>query len=72
VPAGYNIIWSGQYEYMQRAQQRLMFVIPITLLIILLIIYLNTQSLIKNAIVLLAVPSRSSGRSGYSMPPATI
>ena len=56
VPTGYNIIWSGQYEYMQRARQRLMLVIPLTLLIILLIIYLNTRSLTKTAIVLLAVP----------------
>ena len=56
MPTGYNIIWSGQYEYMQRARQRLMLVIPLTLLIILLIIYLNTQSLTKTAIVLLAVP----------------
>jgi Cu(I)/Ag(I) efflux system membrane protein CusA/SilA len=56
VPAGYNVIWSGQYEYMQRARQRLMIVIPLTLLIIVLIIYLNTRSLTKTAIVLLAVP----------------
>jgi len=56
VPNGYNIIWSGQYEYMLRAQQRLHLVIPATLLLIILIIYLNTQSAIKTAIVLLAVP----------------
>ena len=56
VPTGYNVIWSGQYEYMQRAKQRLMIVIPLTLLIILFIIYLNTRSLTKTAIVLLAVP----------------
>ena len=56
LPTGYNIFWSGQYEYMLRAKQRLMIVIPITLLIIFLIIYLNTQSVIKTAIVLLAVP----------------
>jgi Cu(I)/Ag(I) efflux system membrane protein CusA/SilA len=56
LPDGYNIFWSGQYEYMLRAQQRLMIVVPITLLIIILIIYLNTQSAIKTAIVLLAVP----------------
>ena len=56
VPNGYNIIWSGQYEYMLRAQQRLLLVIPATLLLIILIIYLNTQSAIKTAIVLLAVP----------------
>jgi copper/silver efflux system protein len=56
LPQGYNILWSGQYEYMLRAQQRLMIVVPLTLLIIILIIYLNTKSLIKTAIVLLAVP----------------
>jgi Cu(I)/Ag(I) efflux system membrane protein CusA/SilA len=56
LPSGYSILWSGQYEYMLRAKQRLMVVVPLTLLIILLIIYLNTRSLIKTAIVLLAVP----------------
>jgi len=56
VPAGYNIIWSGQYEYMQRAEQRLMYVIPMTLFIIFVIIYLNTRSVTKVAIVFLAVP----------------
>jgi len=56
VPPGYGIHWSGQYEYMMRAKQRLLIVIPLTLMIIILIIYLNTQSLIKTAIVLLAVP----------------
>jgi Cu(I)/Ag(I) efflux system membrane protein CusA/SilA len=56
IPAGYTINWSGQYEYMQRAQQRLMYVIPLTILIIFVIIYINTQSIIKTAIVFLAVP----------------
>ena len=56
LPAGYTIIWSGQYEYMQRAQQRLMYVIPMTLFIIFIIIYLNTRSVAKVAIVFLAVP----------------
>ena len=42
IPPGYTISWSGQYEYMQRAQQRLLFVIPLTLLLIFVIIYLNT------------------------------
>ncbi len=56
LPNGYNIFWSGQYEYMLRAQQRLMIVVPLTLLIIILIIYLNTRSAIKTAIVMLAVP----------------
>ena len=56
IPAGYTIQWSGQYEYMQRAQKRLMYVIPLTIVIIFVIIYVNTQSLIKTSIVFLAVP----------------
>jgi Cu(I)/Ag(I) efflux system membrane protein CusA/SilA len=56
LPVGYNLIWSGQYEYMQRAEQRLMYVIPMTLFIIFVIIYLNTRSVTKVAIVFMAVP----------------
>ena len=56
VPAGYNLAWSGQYEYMLRAQERLMYVVPMTILIIFVIIYLNTRSVFKTLIVLLAVP----------------
>jgi Cu(I)/Ag(I) efflux system membrane protein CusA/SilA len=56
LPPGYNLFWSGQYEYMLRAKQRLLMVVPLTLLIISLIIYLNTRSLLRTAIVLLAVP----------------
>jgi Cu(I)/Ag(I) efflux system membrane protein CusA/SilA len=56
LPSGYNIFWSGQYEYMLRAKARLMIVVPVTLLIIILIIFLNTRSVVKTAIVLLAVP----------------
>ena len=55
-PPGYDIFWSGQFEYMLRAKQRLLIVVPLTLLIITLIIYLNTKSLVKTAIVMLAVP----------------
>lgn len=56
LPTGYTIAWSGQYEYMQRARKRLMYVIPLTIVIIFVIIFLNTKSLIKTAIVFLAVP----------------
>ena len=56
LPTGYSVSWSGQFEYMQRAQARLLLVIPLTLAIIMLIIYLNTRSLVKLAIVMLAVP----------------
>jgi Cu(I)/Ag(I) efflux system membrane protein CusA/SilA len=55
-PPGYSILWSGQYEYMLRAQKRLMIVVPLTLLIIVLILYLNTRSVVKTAVVMLAVP----------------
>jgi Cu(I)/Ag(I) efflux system membrane protein CusA/SilA len=56
LPGGYNLFWSGQYEYMLRAKARLLIVVPLTLLLITLIIYLNTKSAIKTAIVMLAVP----------------
>ncbi len=56
LPAGYNITWSGEYEYMQRARQRLMLMIPLTLFIIFVIIYFNTRSITKVAIIFLAVP----------------
>ena len=56
LPAGYNISWSGQYENIQRAQERLLYVIPLTILIIFVIIYLNTRSISKTLIVFLAVP----------------
>jgi Cu(I)/Ag(I) efflux system membrane protein CusA/SilA len=56
IPPGYTLTWSGEYEYMQRAKARLMYVIPLTILIIFVIIYINTKSLIKTAIVFLAVP----------------
>ena len=56
IPAGYAVGWSGQYEYMLRAQQRLTYVVPMTLVIIFVIIYLNTRSTFKTLIVLLAVP----------------
>jgi Cu(I)/Ag(I) efflux system membrane protein CusA/SilA len=64
LPTGYNIFWSGEYEYMLRAQQRLMIVVPLTLLLIILIIYLNTRSAIKTAIVMLAVPFSLVGAFG--------
>jgi Cu(I)/Ag(I) efflux system membrane protein CusA/SilA len=56
IPTGYSIRWSGQYEYMVRAQERMQLVVPVTLLLIFLILYVNTRSVIKTLIVLLAVP----------------
>ncbi len=56
IPTGYSVAWSGQYEYMVRAQQRMLIVVPITLFIITLILYASTRSAIKTFIVLLSVP----------------
>ena len=55
-PAGYTAIWSGQYEYYERAKERLSLVIPLTLAIITLLLYLNFQSLTETLIVLLSLP----------------
>ncbi len=56
LPEGYTLEWSGQYEYMMRAAERLKIVIPVTLLIVIVLLYFNTQNITKIAIVLLAVP----------------
>jgi copper/silver efflux system protein len=61
LPTGYSVSWSGQYEAMQRAKSRLQLVVPITLLLICLLLYFNTGSLTKTAIVLLAVPFSAVG-----------
>src|SRR3990172_577870 len=53
---GYILKWSGQYEYMEKGKAKLFYVIPLTLFIIIVLIYLNTRSWTKTAIVLLAVP----------------
>ncbi len=56
LPEGYYLEWSGQYEYMVRAKERLTIVIPVTLLIVIVLLYFNTRNVAKVAIVLLAVP----------------
>src|SRR5262249_51189555 len=56
LPPGYHLEWSGAYESMQRAGRRLMYVIPVTLAVIFVLLYLNTRALAKVLIVLLAVP----------------
>ena len=55
-PPGYYIQWAGQFQYLQEAKERLKIVIPFTLLIIFMLIYISTRSVIKTGIVLLAVP----------------
>src|SRR6266571_4090477 len=61
VPAGYELVWSGQYEFMERVAQRLKLVVPITLFIVFLLLYFNTGSAIKTMIILLAVPFSAIG-----------
>jgi len=56
VPTGYAILWSGQYENMLRVRERLKLVVPVTIFIIFILLYMNTRSTVKAGIVLLAVP----------------
>ncbi len=65
IPTGYTIVWSGQYEYMQRAKERLIYVVPVTLLIIFVLLYMNFQSIAKSLIVLLSVPFAMVGAVWY-------
>jgi Cu(I)/Ag(I) efflux system membrane protein CusA/SilA len=55
-PPGYYVMWSGQYEYLERAAARLQIVIPVTLLIIFLLLYLNFRSIVETMIVMLSLP----------------
>ena len=61
LPAGYVVSWSGQYESMQRVRARLLVVVPVTLAVILLLLYLSTRSAAKTLIVILAVPFSAVG-----------
>jgi Cu(I)/Ag(I) efflux system membrane protein CusA/SilA len=61
LPAGYSLVWSGQYEYMIRAQKRLMIVVPLTLIIIFLLLYFNFKNVAESLIVMLSVPFALTG-----------
>lgn len=56
IPAGYSIAWSGQYEYMLRAQERLTVVVPLTLAIIMLLLYMNFRNIVEVLIIMGTVP----------------
>lgn len=56
LPAGYSITWSGQYEYMQRAREHLLLVVPITIAIIMLLLYLNFRNITEVIIILGTLP----------------
>jgi copper/silver efflux system protein len=61
MPAGYTLAWSGQYEFQERANKRLAVLVPLTIGIIFMLLYLNTQSIVKTFIVFLAVPFSAIG-----------
>src|SRR6266545_1374381 len=61
VPTGYSMTWSGQYENMLRVRERLKLILPITLVLIFALLYMNTKSSVKAAIVMLAVPFSAIG-----------
>jgi Cu(I)/Ag(I) efflux system membrane protein CusA/SilA len=60
-PPGYYVVWSGQYEYLERATARLKIVVPVTLLIIFLLLYLNFRSITETMIVMLSLPFSLAG-----------
>jgi len=70
---GYTMAWAGQYEAMERVQHRLWRIVPLTLVLVILLLYANTQSAIKTTIILLAVPFSAVGAifflylAGYNM-----
>jgi Cu(I)/Ag(I) efflux system membrane protein CusA/SilA len=65
LPPGYRLVWAGQYEHLVRAEERLKLVVPVTLALILMLLYLNFRSLAKSLIVLLSVPFAAIGAIWY-------
>jgi Cu(I)/Ag(I) efflux system membrane protein CusA/SilA len=65
LPPGYAVLWSGQYEAMARVRERLTYIIPLTLFLVFLLLYMNTRSMVKTAIVALAVPFSAIGAIWY-------
>jgi Cu(I)/Ag(I) efflux system membrane protein CusA/SilA len=65
LPAGYSLSWSGQYENMIQVRRRLKVVVPLTLLLIFFLLYMNTGSAVKTGIILLAVPFSLVGAVWY-------
>jgi len=61
LPPGYSLVWSGQYEAMQRVREKLTLVLPLTLFLIVMLLYVNTKSLTKTTIIILAVPFSAVG-----------
>jgi Cu(I)/Ag(I) efflux system membrane protein CusA/SilA len=61
LPAGYSISWSGQYEYMQRAKEQLTLVVPLTLLLVILLLYINFRNVAQVAMLIGVLPIAGTG-----------
>lgn len=61
LPAGYSITWAGQYEYMERAKAKLTYVVPLTLAIIIILLYLNFRAFSEVAIIIVTLPMAMIG-----------
>jgi Cu(I)/Ag(I) efflux system membrane protein CusA/SilA len=61
LPAGAKLLWSGQFEYMERAAERLWLIVPATLVIVFFLLYVNTGSMVKTLMILFAVPFAAVG-----------
>jgi Cu(I)/Ag(I) efflux system membrane protein CusA/SilA len=61
LPTGYSFAWSGQYEAMQRVREKLAVVLPLTIFLIIMLLYINTKSMTKTLIIILAVPFSAVG-----------
>jgi Cu(I)/Ag(I) efflux system membrane protein CusA/SilA len=61
MPSGYSLVWSGQYEYMVRADKRLMIVVPMTLMVIFMLLYFNFKNVTECLIIMLSVPFALTG-----------
>jgi Cu(I)/Ag(I) efflux system membrane protein CusA/SilA len=61
LPSGYSFAWSGQYEAMQRVREKLTVVLPLTMFLIVMLLYMNTKSMTKTLIIILAVPFSAVG-----------
>jgi Cu(I)/Ag(I) efflux system membrane protein CusA/SilA len=65
LPPGYTLIWSGQFEFMERVREKLRIVVPVTIAIIFLLLYLNFRGVTESAIVMLSVPFALVGGVWY-------
>jgi len=61
LPAGYSISWAGQFEYMERAKEKLSYIVPLTLMIVVVLLYLNFRSIAEVSMILMTLPLAMTG-----------